>query len=195
MALLTAASLVACSPSAREPDQNATNALVITNLTPTPEQNAPYIASVTPALIDLAIYLPDETGTALVIAMVPAEDSPRGILSALVAAGVLPDVDYGQTITCTVADEELDYGDILYDGVYVHLDLPDTFAQAIRASDATAQKLTLQILADTFMTRYDADGLLLSIAGTDLETVSGRYDQPILLDQFVPVQVDTTAQP
>ena len=41
----------------------------------------------------------------------------------------------------------------------------------------------------------DADGLLLSIAGTDLETVSGRYDQPILLDQFVPVQVDTTAQP
>ena len=187
--------LVACSPAERAPDQNAANALVITGVTPTPEQNAPSFASVTPALIDLAIYLPDETGTALVITMVPAEDSPLGILSALVAAGVLPDVDYGQTITCTVANEELDYGDILYNGVYVHLDLPDTFAQAIRASDAAAQKLTLQILADTFLTRYDADGLLLSIAGTDLETVSGRYDQPILLDQFVPVRVDTTAQP
>ena len=164
-------------------------------MAPTPVQIGEIAVPATPALIDLAIYLPNEDKTGLIISMVPAEDSPRGILSALVTAGVLPDVDYGQTVTCTVADEELDYGDILYDGVYVHLDLPDTFAQAIWASDTAAQKLTLQILADTFLTRYDADGLLLSIAGTDLETVSGRYDQPILLDQFVPVLVDTTAQP
>ena len=189
------AALFACSHAEPAAEPNGVIGLQVTDITPTPSLNGEIAVPATPALIDLTIYLPDETGTALVVTTVPAEDSPKGILSALVAAGALPDIDYGQTITCTVADEELDYGDILYDGVYVHLDLPDTFAQAIRASDTTTQKLTLQILANTFLTHYEADGLLLSIAGTDLETVSGRYDQPILLDQFVPVQVDTTAQP
>ena len=195
MTLLTAATLVACSPSEPATNPNGKIGLQVTDITPTPSLKGEIAVPATPALIDLAIYLPDETGTALVITTVPAEDSPKGILSALVAAGALPDVDYGQTITCTVADEELDYGDILYDGVYVHLDLPDTFAQAIRASDASTQLLTLQILANTFVTHYDADGLLLSIAGTDLETVSGRYDQPILLDQFIPTQLDTSTEP
>ena len=189
------AALFACSHAEPAAEPNGVIGLQVTDITPTPSLNGEIAVPATPALIDLTIYLPDETGTALVVTTVPAEDSPKGILSALFTAGALPDVDYGQTITCTVADEELDYGDILYDGVYVHLDLPDTFAQAIRASDTTTQKLTLQILANTFLTHYEADGLLLSIAGTDLETVSGRYDQPILLDQFVPVQVDTTAQP
>ena len=166
----------------------------ITDVTPTPALKGEIAAPATPALIDLAIYLPNEDKTGLVISMVPAEDSPQGLLSALVAAGALPDVDYSKNITCTVADEELDYGDILYDGIFVHLDLSDAFAEAVRASDASTQLLTLQILANTFVTHYEADGLLLSIEGTDLQTLSARYDQPILYDQLVPTQVDISTE-
>ena len=166
----------------------------ITDITPSPALIGEIAVPATPTLIDVAIYLPNEDKTSLVISMVRAEDSPLGLLSALVAAGALPDVDYGKNITCTVADEELDYGDILYDGVFVHLDLSDAFAQAVRSSDASTQQLTLQILANTFLTHYEADGLLLSIEGTDLQTLSARYDQPILYGQFVPTQLDTSTE-
>ena len=188
------ATLFACSPAEPAAQPNGANGVQITDVTPTPALNGEIAVLATPALIDVAIYLPNEDKTSLVISMVRAEDSPLGLLSALVAAGALPDVDYGKNITCTVADEELDYGDILYDGVFVHLDLSDAFAQAVRASDASTQLLTLQILANTFITHYEADGLLLSIEGTDLQTLSARYDQPILYDQLVPTQVDISTE-
>lgn len=167
----------------------------ITDVTPTPALQAQPVANATPVLIDTAIYLPDETGTSLVISLVPAEDSPRGLIAALVAAGALPDVDYGKNITCTVAKEELNYEDVLYVGVFVHLDLSDAFAEAVRASDASAQRMTLQSLADTFLTHYDADWMLLSIEGADLQTMYARYDRPIQLDQFIPVQLDASTEP
>jgi len=189
-----AAALFACSPAEPAAEPNGANGMQITDVTPTPTLKGEAALSATPTLIDVAIYLPNEDKTGLVITLVPAEDSPQGLLSALVAAGALPDVNYGKNITCTVADEELDYGDILYDGVFVHLDLSDAFAQAVRASDASTQLLTLQILANTFITHYEADGLLLSIEGTDLQTLSARYDQPILYDQLVQTQVDTSTE-
>ena len=192
---MVVAALFACSPAEPAAQPNGANGVQITDVTPTPALNGEIAVLATPALIDLAIYLPNEDKTSLIISMVPAEDSPQGLLSALVAAGVLPDVDYGKNITCTVADEELDYGDTVYDGVFVHLDLSDAFAEAVRASDASAQLLTLQILANTFVTHYDADGLLLSIEGTDLQTLSARYDQPILYGQFIPTQLDTSTEP
>ncbi len=182
----------ACSPA---PEATAVPPPRITDVTPTPVLPSQPDATATPALVDTAIYLPDETGTSLTISLVPAEDSPRGLLSALVAAGALPDVDYGKNITCTAAQEELDYGGEVYDGVIVHLDLSDAFAAAIREGSATAQRLTLQILVNTFLAHYDADWMLLSIEGTDLQTMYARYDRPIQYDQFVPTQADATTKP
>lgn len=191
---MVVAALFACSPAEPAAQPNSTNGVQTTDVTPTPALNGEIAVLATPAQIDVAIYLPSEDKTELIFTVVPAEDSPQGLLSALVAAGALPDVDYGKNITCTVADEALDYGDTVYDGVFVHLDLSDAFAQAVRASDASTQLLTLQILANTFVTHYDADGLLLSIEGTDLQTLSARYDQPILYDQLVPTQVDISTE-
>ena len=191
---MVVAALFACSPAEPATQPNGANRVQITDVTPTPALNGEIAVLATPALINLAIYLPNEDKTNLIISMVRAEESPLGLLSALVAAGALPDVDYGKNITCTVADEELDYGDILYDGVFVHLDLSDAFAEAVRTSDASTQLLTLQILANTFITHYEADGLLLSIEGTDLQTLSARYDQPIQYDQLVPTQVDISTE-
>lgn len=188
------ADLIACSPAEPAAEPNGANGMQVTDITPSSALKGEIAVPATPAFIDLAIFLPSTDKTELVISMVPAEDSPQGILSALVAAGALPDVDYGKTITCTVADETLDYGDTVYDGVFVHLDLSDAFAQAVRTSDASTQLLTLQILANTFSTHYEADGLLLSIEGTDLQTLSARYDQPILYDQLVPTRVDTSTE-
>jgi len=189
-----AATLFACSPAEPAAEPNGAIGMQITDITPSPALKGEIAVPTTPTLIDVAIYLPNEDKAGLVITLVPAEDSPQGLLSALVAAGALPDVDYGKNITCTVADEELDYGDTVYDGIFVHLDLSDAFAQAVRASDASTQLLTLQILANTFITHYEADGLLLSIEGTDLQTLSARYDQPILYDQLVQTQVDTSTE-
>ena len=113
------------------------------------------------------------------------EDSPQGLISALVAAGALPDVDYGKNITCTVAEEQLVYEELTYTGKFVHLDLSDAFANAVKAAGADGERLMLQSLVNTFLARYQADALVLSIEGTDLETVSGRYDRPIEFDKFV----------
>ena len=176
--------LFACTPAETEAEPNGTNGVQITEVTPTPTLNAQITAPATPALAELVLYLPDKTGVGLVATVAQGEDSPQGLLSALVAADALPGVDYGKNITCTVADEVLEYADITLIGLFVHLDLSDAFAMAVKAADANGERLMLQSLVNTFLTRYRADGLLLSIAGTDLETVNGRYDRPIRFDQF-----------
>ena len=134
-------------------------------------------------LIDVTLYLPDEFG-GLVATPAQAADSPRGLIVALVSAGALPDVDYGRNITFSVGQEDLVYDDGTLSGVFVHLDLSDAFGQSIKASDEAAQRRTLQSLVNTFLTRYNAEGLLLSIEGTDLQTMNRRYDRPILFDQL-----------
>ena len=130
------------------------------------------------------LYVPDESGAGLVATPAKAEDSPEGLLSALVAAGALPDVDYGQHITLTVAEETLTFDGEETSGTFVHLDVSDAFASAVKQSDTTRERLMLQSLANTMITRYNADGLILSIAGTDLETLRERYNRPIGFDEL-----------
>ena len=149
---------------------------------PSPEPSAPPTA--TPNLIDVVLYLPDESGAGLVATAGQAEDTPTGILAALVAAGALPDVDFGPHITLTVAEETLTFDGVETSGVFVHLDVADAFASAVKQSDAAHERLMLQSLANTLITRYQADGLVLSIAGTDLETLRERYNRPIGFDEL-----------
>ncbi len=128
--------------------------------------------------------MPDESGTGLVSVQTLAEDSVQGLLSALVAAGALPDVDYGRNIAFSVAQEELTFEDETFSGVLVRLDLSDAFALSVKATDTAHQQLILQSLVNTFLVRYQADGFLLSIAGTELETIGGHYDRPIAFDEL-----------
>lgn len=137
-----------------------------------------------PRLIDVLLYLPDETGAGLVSTPAKAEDSPQGLIAALVSAGALPNVDYGQNITCSVEQEELVYEDLTYVGVFIHLDLSDAFAQAVKEAGTNSERLILQSLANTMLSRYGANGLILSIAGTDLETLRARYNRPIGFDEL-----------
>ena len=106
------------------------------------------------------------------------------MLSALVAAGALPDVDYGPHVTMSVTDETLTFDGVETSGAFVHLDVSDAFASAVKQSDAAHERLILQSLANTMITRYQADGLILSIAGTDLETLRERYNRPIGFDEL-----------
>lgn len=137
------------------------------------------------ALVSVILFVPDATRENMTSVHIQGEIAPKELLSALVAAGALPDVDYGRAISCTVADEELDYEDLTFSGKFVHLDLPDSFAAAVKAADAKEEQLILQSLVDTFVVNYQADALVLSIAGTDLETVNKRYDRPIGFDELV----------
>ena len=135
-------------------------------------------------LIDVVLYLPDDTGAGLVATPAQAEDSPQGLIDALVAAGALPNVNYGRNITCTVAEETLEFEDAKVSGVFVSLDVADAFAQAVRQAGANAERLMLQSLANTMITHYSADGLILSIEGTDFETLSAKYNRPIAFDEL-----------
>jgi hypothetical protein len=181
VALMMAASFFACSPAE---GATATESPAFIDSTPSASPALTAAPTATTALTELVLYLPDKTGVGLVATVAQGEDSPQGLLSALVTAGALPDVDYGRNITCTVAEEELQYTDATLSGVFVHLDLSDAFAAAVKATDANGERLMLQSLVNTFLTHYRADGLLLSIAGTDLETVNGRYDRPISFDKL-----------
>ena len=156
--------------------------VAVSSPTPTPEPSAPPPA--TPNRIDVVLYLPDEPGTGLVATPARAEDSPLGLIAALVEAGALPNVDYGRNPTLSVADETLVFDGEETSGVFVHLDVADAFAEAVKQSDANTERLILQSLANTLITRYQADGLILSIAGTDLETLRARYHHPIRFDEL-----------
>ena len=185
LVLLSALALCACAPAPAPAETPAPSADESTPA-PSPEPSAP--PTVTPSLIDVVLYLPDESGSGLVATPARAEDSPRGLLAALVAAGALPDVDYGQYVTLSVADETLTFDGKPVSGVFVHLDVADAFASAVKQSDAEHERLMLQSLANTMITRYQADGLILSIAGTDLETMHERYNRPIGFDELAQTQ-------
>ncbi len=178
-ALLGALALCACAPApvAEKTPQPSTVAS-----TPSREPSAPPIA--TPSLIDVVLYLPDASGAGLVATPAKVEDSPLGLITALVEAGALPNVDYGRNPTLSVADETLAFDGVETSGVFVHLDVADAFASAVKQSDANTERLILQSLANTLITRYQADGLVLSIAGTDLETLRARYNHPIGFDEL-----------
>lgn len=180
-ALVGALALCACAPVPAPAASPAPSADVSTP-SPSPEPSAPPTA--TPNLIDVVLYLPDASGAGLVATPAKAEDSPEGILAALVAAGALPDVDFGQHITLSIAEETLTFDGVETSGVFVHLDVADAFASAVKQSDAAHERLMLQSLANTLITRYQADGLILSIAGTDLETLRERYNRPIGFDEL-----------
>ena len=180
LALLTALALCACAVApapAKTPAPSAVSS-------PSPSSAPSTPPTETPQLVDLTLYVPDETGAGLVAIAGQAEDTPTGILAALVAADALPDVDFGQHVTLTVANETLTFDGKSVNGVFVHLDVADAFASAVKQSDAAHERLILQSLANTLITRYSADGLILSIAGTDLETMHERYSRPITFDEL-----------
>ena len=49
--------------------------------------------------------------------------------------------------------------------------------------------MMLQSIVNTFIAHYQADALILSIEGTDLETLNGRYDRPITINDLVKTHV------
>ena len=183
--LLLCPCFFACAPIVAD---DATPTIGILDVTPTPSPSptpeATPVPTVTPTLIDVVLFLPDETGVGLVATPAQAEDSPQGLIAALVAAGALPNVDYGRNITCTVAEETLEFDGVETSGVFVHLDLADAFAQAVKQAGANAERLMLQSLTNTLISQYSADGLILSIEGTELETLSGKYNRPIGFDEL-----------
>lgn len=175
--------LYACAPST-PPDVTAAPTDDI--ITPFPSPLATQTLSISPVLIDVTLYLPEDSGEGLVAVAAQSEDSPQGLITALVAAGALPEVNYGRNITLSVENETLTYDGTEKSGVFVHLDLSDAFAQSIKQSGAAKERLILQSLANTFLTRYGADGFLLSIEGTDLETTTQRYNRPLSFDELAP---------
>jgi len=181
LALLTALTLCACAPAPAIVETPAPVAAASTSVpSPVPSESP----TATPVFIDVVLYLPDETGAGLVATPATAEDSPQGLIAALVAAGALPDVDYGRNTTFSIGEETLVIDGKETSGVFVHLDVSDAFAQAVKQGEAAAERLTLQSLVNTFLQHYKADGLLLSIAGTDLETLHERYNRPITFDEL-----------
>lgn len=184
-ALVGALAFIACAPT---PAPLATHAPSAIESTPTPSPEPSASPTATPNLIDVVLYLPDESDEGLVATPAKAEDSSEGLLYALVAAGALPDVDFGSHVTLTVAEETLTFDGVEASGTFVHLDVSDAFASAVKQSDATHERLMLQSLANTMITRYQADGLILSIAGTDLETLRERYNRPIGFDELAQTQ-------
>lgn len=190
--LLCALALCACAPVSAAEETPAPSDTATVSSPPASPSEAPLA---TPVLVDLVLYLPDESGEGLVAVSAQAEDSPLGLLTALVQAGALPDVDYGQNVTLTVASETLVFDGTEVSGVFVHLDVADAFARAVKQSGAQDERLILQSLANTLITRYQADGLILSIAGTDLETLRERYNRPIGFDELVQTQQTASEKP
>ena len=164
--LLAGCSLLAPAPPADTPVPPAT-ASPTDSPSPTPER------------VGVTLYVPNADATGLVTRRVNAIDSPRGLINALVEAGALPDVDY-----TLIAFSEGG------DGV-LRLDLPDAFGQAVLRAGSAGEILLLQSLANTFITRYGADGLSLTIGGAALETGHSVYEDPIGFDALA----ETLEQP
>ncbi len=189
--LVGALAFIACAPAFVAEESPSPSAVANT---PSPSLEPSASPTATPILINVVLYVPDESGEGLVATPAKAEDSPEGLLYALVAAGALPDVDFGSHVTLTVAEETLTFDGVETSGTFVHLDVSDAFASAVKQSDAAHERLMLQSLANTMITRYQADGLILSIAGTDLETLRERYNRPIGFDELAQTrQLDPVA--
>ena len=182
--LIALVCLTGCAGEAADAASPVDTVAVSVTATPSPEPTA------VPVLIDVTLYLPNADLTGLTTVSAAAEDSPRGLLSALVDSGALPDVDYGATITFGLAEETISTDDGEISGTILRLDLSDAFAQAVRQSGAQTQALYIQSLANTFLTRYDADAMVLTIEGTVLETAYEKYEDPITFDEFASTETD-----
>lgn len=170
IALLTTLLLAGCSPIApTPPDGTPVN---LPEATPVPTVTAAPTDSPlpTPARIKVTLYVPNTDATGLVTRRADAVDSPRGLINALVEAGALPDVGY-TIIAFSEGDDHI-----------LRLDLPDAFAQVVLQAGSAGESLLLQSLANTFLTRYGADGLILTIGGKVLETGHDVYEDPIRFD-------------
>jgi hypothetical protein len=146
--------------------------------------------TITPRLLDVMLYQPNAALSGLTAIVARAEDSPRGLLAALVDVGALPDVDYGTNLTFGVAEETVPIEDGEVSGAILRLDLPDAFAQVFRQAGEAKETLLLQSLVNTFLARYQADAMILTIEGTVLETTYGKYENPIVFDEFASTMTD-----
>ncbi len=174
--------LSGCTAAAPAPVPPANTATDPVECTPRPVR--------TPILVGVTLYQPNDELTGLIALPAQAEDSPQGLLSALVALDALPDVDYGTNITFGVADETVSTKDGEFSGVIARLDLSDAFAQAVRQSGAQKEALLLQSLVNTFLVHYDADAMILTIEGTVLETAYEKYEYPITFDEFASTETN-----
>ncbi len=148
-------------------------------LTDTPAPTEPPIAVV--------LYVPSADRTALVPQEAQtAQDRPRALLQALVAAGALPNVDYGVNIGFSCGTDTVRMRGDKVTLTAVRLDVADAFAVAVRAMRPMEARLTLQSLADTFLHHYQAEAFKLTVEGTDLETMYEAYGDAIVWDQWFP---------
>lgn len=148
-------------------------------LTDTPAPTAPPVTVV--------LYVPSADRTGLVpLEAEMLQDKPRQLIEALVAAGALPNVDYGHNIGFSCGADTVRIRGDKVALTAVRLDVADAFAAAVRAMRPMEARLTLQSLADTFLNHYQAEAFVLTVEGTDLETMYEAYGDGIVWDQWFP---------
>ena len=142
--------------------------------------------SPSPAPVPVTLYLPDADGEHIrAVESTMAEDSPVGILDALVRCEALPDVDYGRNLYFTVGDSFIKIKNkVRVPRVVARLDVSDAFLRALEEMQRQQEERTLQCLANTFITRYDAEVFMLTIEGVKLETYVRDYEKGIVFDQY-----------
>lgn len=192
-ALLLCGALSACgAPKAAEATPAPTEAPTPTPTpteepTPTPSPSP----TPTPEPIYVTIYVPTENRKNLEPREVAVEkDTALELLRALVKAKAIPNVDYARGTYLELCENDT----VLFKGnktkeypLVVRLDLPEDFAKSVRKLKKKAEELLVtQALADTFLTYYGADAIVLTIEGGSLETGKRvNYDIAITFDKYV----------
>ena len=154
--------------------------------TPAPTATAEPTPVPTTAPVPVVLYLPSEDKTHLYRAQgTMREDTPAAIIDELVRREALPDVDYGRNMYFTVGDSFVKVRNkVRAPRVVARLDLSDAFLRALEEMPAERERLTLQSIANTFITHYDAEVCMITIAGYKLETRVRDYEKGIEFDQY-----------
>ncbi len=144
--------------------------------TPTPEPTA----TPTPKPVTAALFLPDADCEKLERVQVELlADTPEALLAALFGHERYP-VHTDEEIaglTCAIATETLPKGTV--ESMVIRLDVPKSVAQALASTGSAGERMAIYGLADTFLTHYEADALILTSAGKPIETGHNVYDAPL----------------
>ncbi|SFR68499.1 GerMN domain-containing protein [Anaeromicropila populeti] len=123
---------------------------------------------------EVTVYVPDEDVLYEIPTKVTAEDSPQGIVDALIQAGALPE---GVKVNSFEIEDD--------DSLTAHIDLSKEFRDAVSQTGTTGETMLMGSLVNTFIEYYKLKSINVTAENQVISTGHQEYNEPLEFFDFL----------